>query len=76
VPDRNAEHLPGARAGGERRVGLFDADVHVLASVLQPAVAQHRAWQQASLEQDLETIADAKHRAAAAGKCLHFTHDR
>jgi hypothetical protein len=32
---------------------------------LQIAVAQHRAGQQARLEQHLEAVADAEHRAAA-----------
>ena len=36
VADRNAQHLADVRTARERRVGLLDADVHVLAAVLQP----------------------------------------
>ena len=64
VRDRDAQHLPGRAERGERRVGLLDAQVHVLAAELQPGVPQHRARQQAGLEQDLEAVADAEHRAA------------
>ena len=37
----------------------------MLAVELQVAVAQHRAREQPGLEQDLEAVADAEHRAAA-----------
>ena len=63
-------------AAGERRVGLLDAQVHVLAEELQLAVAEHRAGQQAGFEQDLKAVADAEHRAAAVGERLHGAHDR
>ena len=43
---------------------------------LQAAVAQHRAGQQPGLEQHLEAVADAEHRAAALGERLHRAHDR
>ena len=49
----------------ERRVGLLDADADVLAVKLEVAVPQHRAGQQARLEQDLEAVADAEHGPAA-----------
>ena len=56
---------PARHAQRERRVGLLDAQVHVLAAELQAAVAQQRAGQQPGLEQDLEAVADAEHRPAA-----------
>src|SRR5205814_231967 len=56
--------------------GLLDAQVHVLAAVLQAAVAEHRARQQAGLEQYLKAVADAEHRAAALGEPAHGAHDR
>ena len=65
-----------AGSAGERRVGLLDAHVDVLAEELEAAVAQHRAGQQARLEQNLEAVADAEHRAAAVGEGLHRCHDR
>ena len=70
---RSESAAPGRRAHarGERRVGLLDAHVHVLAAVLQAAVAQHRARQQARLEQNLKAVADAEHRAAAVGERPH-----
>ena len=76
VRDRNPQHLARVRAARERRVGLLDADVDVLAAELEAAVAQHRARQQARLEQDLEAVADAEHRTAARGERLHRRHDR
>src|SRR4029434_1660739 len=47
----------------------------VLALVLQASVTQHCAWKQACFEQHLETIADAKHRAARRRELLHLRHD-
>ena len=35
VRDRNPQHLPAAARHRERRIGLLDADVHVLAAELQ-----------------------------------------
>ena len=64
VRDRDAQDLAGEGARRERRVGLLDADAHVLAVELQVAVPQHRAWQQSRLEEDLEPVADPEHRAA------------
>ena len=71
VADRNPQHLADAGRRRERRVDLLDADVHVLAAVLQPAVAQHRAGQQPGLEQNLKPVADAEHRTAALGERPH-----
>ena len=53
---------------GERRVGLLDADVHVLALKFQAAIAEHRARQEAGLEQHLKAVADAEHRTTAPGE--------
>ena len=49
---------------------------HPLGAELQRRVAQHGAWQQASLEQHLEAVADAQHQAAARGEPLDAGHDR
>ena len=48
----------------------------MLAVELQIAVAQHRAGQQPGLEQHLEAVADAEHRAAALGEVADRRHDR
>src|SRR5438874_4655181 len=50
--------------------------MHVLASVLQASIAQHRARKQSGFEEDLKAIADAEPRAAAVRKCAYFGHDR
>ena len=68
VRDRNAQHLALAARRGERRVGVLDPHVHVLAAEVQAVVAQHRAGQQPGLEQHLEAVADPEHRAAGVGK--------
>ena len=64
VGDRQAQHLAGRRSARERRVGALDAHADELAVKLQVAIAQHRAGQQAALEQNLEPVADAEHRPA------------
>ena len=46
VRDRQAQHPAASRAQRERRIGLLDANVNVLAVELQVAVPQHRARQQ------------------------------
>src|SRR5204863_843078 len=56
VRNRYAKHLTGAAQSRERRVGLFDADVEVLAAELQAAVAQHRSRQKPGFKQDLEPV--------------------
>ena len=68
VRDRDPQHLPFGRHGGERRVGLLDANADVLAMELQIAVAQHGAGQQARLAQNLKAVADAEHRPAGRGE--------
>ena len=66
MADRDAKDLPDARRAGERRIGLLHPHVHVLAAILQAAITQHRARKKAGLEKNLEPVADAEHRAAAA----------
>ena len=43
---------------------------------LEIAVAQHRAREQAGLEEHLEPVADPEHRPASSGKVGHRSHDR
>ena len=74
VADWNRQHLADRRRGRERRVVLLDAHMHVLAAIFQAFVAQHRAGQQAGLEQNLEAVADAEHRPAPLGKRPHRAH--
>jgi hypothetical protein len=49
--------------------------VHQARHEFDPFVANHRAGQQSSLEEDLETVADAENRSAALRKPLHRRHD-
>src|SRR5712691_8360947 len=50
--------------------------MHMLASVLQASIAQHRARKQSGLEEDLKTVADPEHGAAAVRKGAYLAHDR
>src|SRR5436190_21130420 len=68
--------LTGAEQSRERRVGLFDADVEVLAAELQAAVAQHRSRQKPGFKQDLEPVADPENRPATPGEGIDLSHDR
>jgi hypothetical protein len=47
-----------------------DPQVHLFATELQPAVPQHRAGKQPGLEQDLKSVADSEHGAAAVRERL------
>ena len=76
VRDRHAQDLPLRRPGGERRVGLLDPDVHVLAVKLQVAVAQHRAGEESRLAENLEAVADAQDRPAGSGEVADGGHHR
>src|SRR5687768_1628946 len=75
VGDGHADSLSHVRAPGERRVGVLDAQDHVLAVELHVAIAQHRARQESALLQNLEPVADAEHGLAGLGKCLNGRHD-
>ena len=74
--DRDAKHLLRAARERERRIGLLDANVHVLAAKLQAAIPKHGARQQPGLEQNLEAVADAEHRPAGGGELLDRSHHR
>ena len=76
VRDRHAQHLSPRRTGGERRVGLLDPDVHVLAVKLQVAVAEHRAGEESRLAENLEAVADAQDRAAGSDEVADGGHHR
>src|SRR5438309_11362127 len=76
MADRNPEYLALARRACEGRIGLLDAEVDVLAAVLQTTISEHRARQQPGLEQNLKAVADAEDGAAALGEPPHLAHDR
>jgi len=77
---------PGLHAGARRAMNrhmnraalasLQDADVNLFAVEPHVAIAQHRAGQQARLEQHLEAVADAEHRSAGLCELDHRGHDR
>ena len=64
VRDRHPEPLAPAAVRRERRVGLFHLHEYLFALELDAAVAEHRPWQQARLEEHLKAVADAEHRTA------------
>jgi hypothetical protein len=65
-----------AQADGEGRLGALHLDEHVLADEVERGVAEQRAGQEPRLAQDLEAVADADHRAAAAGVADDVLHHR
>src|SRR5208282_955141 len=60
VRDRHFKNLSGARGARERRIYIFDTNMHLPAQKAQPLVAQHRARQQTRFEQNLKSVADAE----------------
>ena len=74
--DRHADDLTGIVAAGERRIGTFDPQMHVMADEFQPRVAHQHAGQQAGLAEDLKSVADAEHEAAIGRERPHRVHDR
>src|SRR4029078_3899641 len=74
--NRHANDLAGIVAAREWRVGALDAQINVVAYEAQVSIAHQDAWQQASLTQDLEAVADAKHQSAARGMGAYCVHDR
>src|SRR5579872_98690 len=75
VGDGDFQNLTCLRGAGERRVRVFDADIHVAADETQIAIAQHRAGEQARFKKNLKPVANAEHEAAAAGKAFDSAHD-
>jgi hypothetical protein len=65
---------PGKLAG-EGAVGGFDADVDLLANVLEACIAHERAGEQSGFSEDLKTIADTEDKAAALSKAFDGLHD-
>ena len=55
---------------------FFDADVHLAAKKAQALVAHHRAGKQTRFEQNLESVADAQHQAAATREPPDRAHHR
>ena len=63
VGDRHAHHLPLLVAGGERTLGLVDAQAHPATDEAKPGVPHQRARQQPGLGRHLEAVADGQHAA-------------
>ena len=61
---------------GKGTVRRFDAHVNVFADEVQVAVADQRTRQQSGFAENLKTVADAEHKAAAVGKLLDRVHHR
>src|SRR6267154_1298547 len=59
VRDGNFQDLAWPRGVRKGRIGLLDANVDVTTDVAQPAVAHHRAGEQARFAKNLEAVADA-----------------
>src|ERR1700722_1482339 len=76
VADRNGEHLAFAAGIGEWRVDVFHPQLHQLANVFQPHVAQQRSWQKSRFAKNLEPVADAEHQPAAIRKLANRFHHR
>src|SRR5260370_853352 len=74
--DRHANDLSGIVAARERRVGSFDPQMHVMADELQPRIAHEHAGTKSGFAEDLKTVADAEHQAAAACESPHRVPDR
>src|ERR1700733_4115470 len=73
---RNADHLAGIVAAGERRVGALDPQIDVAADEAKLRVAHQHARQQPSLAGDLKAVANRQHEAAFLRKGAHRVHDR
>src|SRR5262249_43103502 len=76
VRDWDLQNLTFSGGAGERTVGFFDADVNVAADKAQAGVAHHGTGEEARFAQNLETVADAEHNAAAFGERFYGLHDR
>ena len=74
--DRHADHLAGIVAAGERRIGTFDPQMDVVADEFQPRIAHQHAGQEAGFAEDLKSVADAEHEAAAGCEGPHRIHHR
>lgn len=71
-------HLQGAvvEFSGKRRTFAYRLNMNIFADKLGVFVVQQSTRQQASIGQNLESVANAHHIAAPAGVCGHFVHDR
>ena len=74
--DRHPQDALAVGRRGERRRPPLDAQVDPLAMEREVRVPEHRAGQQAGLEQHLEAVADPEHRHAARGGRPDRAHDR
>jgi hypothetical protein len=76
VRDRHPQRLLFLHGVRERGVGRLNFDRHFSADELSRRVLQHRARQQARLDEDLHPVANAEDEAPAIGVRAHRAHDR
>ena len=76
VLDRDQDLLALVKRVGPGRRGRLDPQELVAVAEVQVLVAGERAGQQVGLAEDLEAVADAEHRQAAAGGVGDRLHDR
>src|SRR5918911_1537579 len=72
---RASGRCPALQLVSERRVGIFDPHVYVLAYEMKVSVAYERTGQESRFGQDLKAVADAKDEAASCGELLDRSHD-
>jgi len=75
VADGNLQDFTLYELVGEGAVCGFDAEMDLLADVLEAGVAHERAGEQAGFREDLEAVADAEDQAATVGEALDRLHD-
>src|SRR5277367_2594842 len=74
MSDGNFQDLAASSGGGERRIGLLDANVDVATNIAKAAVAHHRAGKQACFAENLEAIADPENHTAGIGEFFYGLH--
>src|ERR671923_57512 len=74
--NRHLEHLTLFYGAGKRRVGLFNAQMNLLANKLQAGVAHQGSGQQTRLAENLKSIANAEYQPTAPRELDDALHDR
>src|SRR5688572_16098592 len=74
--DRHRKYSAHLELIGKRRVLVLDAEIHVPANEMQTSISHQRARQQAALAQNLESVADPKHKLTFGRKILDRLHHR
>jgi hypothetical protein len=75
VSDGHTEDLARRQAAGEWRVDRFRSELNLAAREFEPPVADQGAGQEAALDEDLESVADAQDQAAFSGKSPDRPHN-